>query len=57
VQGLGEPPIVAGLKALASAFPKHVRLVEEFDPAFAQRLYAGGFTSRTSRFGGRGAGA
>jgi starch synthase len=41
VQGLGEPPVVAGLRALAAAYPKHVRLVEEFDADLAQQLYAG----------------
>ncbi len=40
VQGLGDPAIVAGLRSLAASFPKSVRLVEEFDPSLAQRIYA-----------------
>lgn len=41
IQGLGEPPIVAGLKELEQRYPKHFRFLERFDAPLAQRVYAG----------------
>ncbi len=41
VQGLGEAKIAAGLRELEARHPGRVRLVERFDAALAQRVYAG----------------
>lgn len=41
VQGLGDSGLVARFRALEKRFPDHVRLVEAFDPIFAQQVYAG----------------
>lgn len=41
VQGLGDDWIVQKCRHLADRFPYHFRYVEQFDPAFAQRIYSG----------------
>ncbi|HET9345393.1 MAG TPA: glycogen/starch synthase [Candidatus Limnocylindrales bacterium] len=51
VQGSGNPELAAGFRALASARPDRVALVERFDRAMARRIYAGAdFFLMPSRF-------
>ncbi len=40
VQGIGDPCLASRFSELQSAFPRHVRFVEKFDPELAQRAYA-----------------
>ena len=41
VQGSGPPELVAGLRAIATAQPDRVALIERFDRDMARRIYAG----------------
>jgi starch synthase len=41
VQGLGDPSIAEELRRLATRYPDSVKFIEEFNPALAQRIYAG----------------
>ena len=41
VQGSGDPALAASFRALASANPDRVALIERFDRAMARRIYAG----------------
>jgi starch synthase len=41
VQGLGDPVMAEQFKLLEAQYPKRFRLVNEFNPSMAQRIYAG----------------